>query len=265
MQNQDKSSLPLPTLSPSGTATYLIVGNGRLARHISFYLSRHFKVENWNRRDFDSQNLSVKLEHATHLLLAISDSAIEGFFAGIAPHWGNRPRVHFSGALISEQIPGAHPLSPFGLNALDSYSDIPFVCDDGFEFREFFPGLENPVLKISPLEKIKYHALVSLAANLTTHLWQSTFHELERLNFCQEIQPDLIRPLLQNSLNNFLQNPNFALTGAVARKDFFAVSAHLESLKGSPLFVFYSSFVQQQFPEFRISNHEGPHAESNRV
>src|SRR4051812_14973955 len=109
---------------------YLIIGNGRVARHSCHYLSLlNIPVLQWHRPQ-PVARLEELLPQATHVLVLISDQAIEPF---ITEHLQGSPavKVHFSGALVSELAYGAHPLMTFSntLYTLDKYQSIPFVVD----------------------------------------------------------------------------------------------------------------------------------------
>ena len=127
------------------TISYLMIGNGRLAGHLSHYFDlEKIPHRRWHRRC--GIPLEEVLAGATHVLVLISDDAIEPF---IRRH-GQDPAltwIHCSGSLDTDVAVGVHPLMTFapGHYDLATYRRIPFVCDrQGPPFRKLFPGLSNP-------------------------------------------------------------------------------------------------------------------------
>jgi hypothetical protein len=60
---------------------YLLIGNGRVARHFQHYFSLlQLPYQTWHRHEPDTK-LTQQLESATHVLLLISDRAIAAFAA----------------------------------------------------------------------------------------------------------------------------------------------------------------------------------------
>jgi hypothetical protein len=125
---------------------YLIIGNGRVARHFCHYFSLlDIPVSQW-RRPESLTRLKTLASKATHILLLVSDKAIEPF---IREHLQDTAavKVHFSGALTTPLAHGAHPLMTFndGVYPLEKYKSIPFVVDAGApDFEDLLPGLPNP-------------------------------------------------------------------------------------------------------------------------
>ncbi|MCW5584207.1 MAG: DUF2520 domain-containing protein, partial [Gammaproteobacteria bacterium] len=146
---------------------YLIIGNGRAARHVQYYFSQlQLSYSSWSRYQPYAQ-LSCALDRATHVLLLISDNAIEHF---IQEHLQNSQsiHIHFSGSLVTNNAYGAHPLMTFNesLYDLQHYQAIPFVLDhDAAPFEELLPGLPNQHVRLHKSLKPKYHALCVLSGN----------------------------------------------------------------------------------------------------
>src|SRR5665213_590075 len=92
---------------------YLIIGNGRMARHMAFYLDHlGLAYRRFARATHDFSELPTLLEQTTHVLILLRDDAIEDF---ITEHLATCPqtRVHFSGSLNTPLAFGAHPLMTF--------------------------------------------------------------------------------------------------------------------------------------------------------
>jgi hypothetical protein len=161
---------------------YLIVGDGRLARHLCHYFSL-FKIQRYNQwyRSQPIERFHDLKAESTHILLPIKDSAIEPF---IDEHLSDfkGTKVHFSGGLVSKKAWGAHPLMTFGpdLYPLEKYLSIPFVVDDKApDFKKLLPGLHNPSVRLNAKQKAKYHALCVMAGNFSCLLWQNLFGAFE--------------------------------------------------------------------------------------
>ena len=225
---------------------YLLVGSGRTHKHFCHYLSLlGIPFRTWNRRESIESFNQLKKE-ATHILLLISDSALNDFakeftrdFKGVV--------VQMSGAL---EIPGtisAHPLMSFStdLYELSEDQEIPFVMTANKELHEVLPGLPNRSYKIKPEQKAYYHALCVLSGNFTTLLWSKMDHGMQQLGLPSYV----VHPYLKRVSQNLIQNPEKALTGPLARKDLATVLANDEALDNDNFQKIYRSFVEVFFPE----------------
>jgi hypothetical protein len=239
-----KAKHTLPSFS------YLLIGSGRVAQHLSHYLHLlDISFQSWDRAQ-DPHALKPKISDATHVLLAISDSAVLGFFrrnlAGM-----DKVVVHFSGAHNFEDMISAHPLMTFGpqLYSLDFYKKIHFTLTNG-TFRQALPGLENPHSSLSPDQKPLYHASCVLGGNFTTLLIKKMLENLQEMNLPQEAAEIYISQIIKNTF----ANPENALTGPIVRKDIETVKANIKALeedKKSPRAdEIYKSFVNTYWPEY---------------
>ena len=221
---------------------YLIIGNGRVARHFRHYLSLlNLSVSQWNRSE-SALLLRELLPAATQILLLISDQAIEPF---IAEHLreSSAVKVHFSGALASKQAYGAHPLMTFspGLYTLDKYQSIPFVVDaTAPPFATLLPGLPNSHVPLAPELKAKYHACCVLSGNFSCLLWQKFFATLEG-EF--HLPAATGYAYLRQQTENLLTDHASAFTGPLARGDQETILKNLKALEGDPFQRIYQSFV----------------------
>jgi 2-dehydropantoate 2-reductase len=236
---------------------YLIIGNGRVARHFHHYFSQlQLQYTSWHRQQPLFQ-LHQALDQTTHVLLLISDSAIENFSAEHLQH-KSLTLVHFSGSLIAENIYGAHPLMTFSetLYDLEKYQAIPFVLDhDAPEFAEILPGLPNQHVRLHKSLKPKYHALCVMSGNFSCLLWQKFFNTLEQ-EF--DIPPSVAYPYLYQQTQNLLTCPGSALTGPLVRGDSITIEKNLAALESDPFQAVYKSFIScyQQNKLHEDANHE---------
>jgi predicted short-subunit dehydrogenase-like oxidoreductase (DUF2520 family) len=213
-----------------GRASYLIIGNGRLAKHFSFYFNQlGLKVQQWSRSD-SSAALSRSLVSSSHVLLLISDYAIEAFIQQ-HPVLATKIVLHCSGSLQTDLAYGVHPLMTFSqaLYDLATYQQISLVFDSQQDPQYLLPGLANPSYYLPKQAKAYYHALCVMANNFSTLLWQKFFSELEQR---YAIPKEAGQLFLQQTLNNISQDPGKALTGPLVRNDHITLSHDLAALAG---------------------------------
>ncbi len=225
---------------PSEDAPYLLVGNGRLSRHLQHYFDLEgIRWRLWTRAM--RQPLEASLAGARAVLLLIADDAVEGFLGRHADPAGP-PWIHCSGSLVTPLATCVHPLMSFGDELYDhaQYRRIAFVCDRGATpFAALFPRLSNPHFEIDPAQRPLYHALCAMAGNFTTLLWQHAFAAFEeRLG----LPRSALQPYLEQVASNLVRSAS-PLTGPLARGDHRTVDRHLAALEGDPFHAVYESFV----------------------
>ena len=195
----------------------------------------------WSSQSINS--VEQAMNNADVVLLAISDDAID-LFLETHSTLQNKPCVHFSGAHHSQLAWGYHPLMTFGQERFDqeTYESILFVQqDDTPDFKNIFPCLTNPSIKISAQDKAYYHALCVMANNFTTLLWQKFFQEMSQRFNAHE---DAMKTFLNQTLTNISANPEHALTGPLIRNDQNTLKKNMEALSHDPFLCVYQSFVQ---------------------
>ncbi len=226
---------------------YLLIGNGRVARHFRHYFSLlSLSFSTWHRHE-PLAKLQQQLPHATHILLLISDDAIEDFYAQQLKNYLNNHSaycIHFSGSVVSEHIYGAHPLMSFShdLYELAHYQTIPFVVDHHAPaFEILLPHINNQHVRLHTSQKAKYHALCVLSGNFSCLLWQKLFASLE-----QEFQfsPTIAHAYLLQQTRQLIFNPQQALTGPLVRNDLKTIEKNLAALAADPFQLVYKSFVE---------------------
>jgi predicted short-subunit dehydrogenase-like oxidoreductase (DUF2520 family) len=223
----------------------LLIGDGRLARHLGRYFEQlGLSHAAWSRRmhaEGRCPELAAFVHSGTRALLAISDGAIEPFILA-HPELGSAVRVHFSGRLASSLAIGAHPLFSFAgtLYERELYERIPFVIDQGSPpLASLIPGLPNPSFFIEPERRARYHALCVLAGNFTTLLWRKLFFELDgELGLSHEHA----LPYLESVARGLAGN-SAPLSGPLSRGDQDTLRRNLEALKGDPFEGVYRAFV----------------------
>ena len=228
------------------TPDLLLIGDGRLARHLARYFAQlGLRHGAWSRRAHEEGTcpaLTTLVRRQTHVLLAISDSAIEPFVSAHAELEGT-VRIHFSGGLASSRAIGAHPLFSFAdaLYERELYERIPFVIDAGAPpLSRLIPGLPNPTFFIRPEQRARYHSLCVLAGNFTTLLWRKLFFELDRE---YGIPREQALPYLE-SVARGLAETGAPLSGPLSRGDMATIARNLDALKGDPFEAVYRAFVE---------------------
>jgi len=246
----------------AGVLRYAILGNGRLATHLRAYFSAlSLSVTHWSRCGDPAANtwaavadaeerLQRTLENADTALVLFSDAAIGPF---LTRHHGHKNRdgkpiqwVHCAASVVTDKAFCAHPLMTFAQQpySLPLYRRMAFACDSIAEFGRIFPALANPVFEVPARQRPLYHALCVAAGNFPQMLWQECLRGFDRLNVPREA----LHAYLHQVLDNFLADPENALTGPLARGDQATIGQHLKHLSadtGEPaaLAGIYRAFV----------------------
>lgn len=230
------------------THHYLLIGSGALARHFHFYFtslkSDLFELSTWNRQKDSFKDLKLKLNQATHVLLAISDSAIEDFFK-THHEWGMQAQwIHFSGANHFKNLISFHPLMSFGpdLYDLETYKKIHFVLTGVHSLAEAFPFLENSFTALPAEKKSLYHSLCVLGGNLPILLWKKMSEGFTQMGLPEEAG----HIYLETVLKNYLVHREKALTGPLQRKDLITIKKNLDALEDDSFQKIYSAFAEAQ-------------------
>ena len=225
--------------------TILLIGSGKLSKHLSHWFnlnSNHsFKFLNWDRHQ-DPHAIHRYAAVATHIWLAISDSAIIPFYEKyLIGH--DAKVIHFSGALHDPRLISAHPLMSFTqeLYPDDFYSQIHFALTGTDSLNKALPGFSNPHFQLKPEMKPLYHALCVTAGNFPQMLW----NEVHKIAAAQKIPAEAFDLYIQQITQNFLSPKEKSLTGPIARKDTTTVNKNIEALAGTPLQSIYQSFSQE--------------------
>lgn len=221
---------------------YLLIGNGRVARHMCHYFSLlNLPYAHWHRGQAEAL-LSECLTHATHILLLISDQSIESFI-DIYLKNSNALIIHCSGSLTTPLAYSAHPLTTFSetLYTLSQYQQIPFIVEKNtLPFHQLLPELTNPHFYLDATQKAKYHALCVSSGNFSCLLWQKLFDAFE-----QEfgLPKEAAYVYLQQQTQNLMNAPDTALTGPLVRGDQKTIQQNITALENDPLQNIYHQFI----------------------
>jgi 2-dehydropantoate 2-reductase len=232
----------------ANTISYGIVGNGKMSRHFSRYLSL-LKIPHkiWHRKLKTS--IDKRLNGCDVVVVLINDSEIESFIKTTL-FLKDKTIVHFSGSLDTPLAIGFHPLGAFGKSQipLEEYKKVVFVTDsDPKTLKKLFPKLKNECYQIPKRLKPYYHALCVISGNFPILLWQKTLSEFENK---LRLPPSIFKGYLNIVSKNFLKNPKQSLTGPIERKDFKTIAKNIESLKNSELKSVYEQFTRIFCPDY---------------
>jgi 2-dehydropantoate 2-reductase len=251
----------VPAAAKTSARTYGVVGDGRLARHLSHYFRlQGLSCVQWSRRQFAETGVTAAqaLARADVILVMVSDAAIEPWIRQLTsshPEFAERPFAHFSGALSTPLAVGLHPMMSFGAGFYEPklYESIAFVGETGRPgFGEIFPTLPNPRFAIRPEERALYHSLCVMGGNFSVLLWQKLFGELEsRFG----IPAAAALPYLQQITRNLSQDSRAALTGPLARGDIETLEKNIRALEGDPFQAVYQGFVATRGPQEEKRQH----------
>ncbi len=229
----------------SSSSAILLIGSGRLAKHLQNY----FELEKilflaWSRASSSNEDLQQKIAQSTHILLAISDSALievckKHEFVG-------KKLVHFSGALFVPGVPSAHPLMSFSnqLYDLETYRSIHFVLEQGAPpLSELIPGLKNEFSYLENEKRAQYHALCSMSGNFSVILWEYFF---KKLSSDLNLSPRIALPFMKQIEKNLeaALGKTSVMTGPLVRGDFQTIDLHLKALGSDPMAKVYQAFVE---------------------
>lgn len=210
------------------TGSYLIVGSGRLATHLTHYFSLfNISIKIWNKSE-PVGRLNEFLSEKPVVLLAISDDALESFFENHLSE-KNLTVAHFSGAFHSDRFISCHPLMTFGekLYEFETYKKIFFAVTGVQSLQDVFPFLQNPSFVLSPKDKSLYHALCVLTAAGAQTIWSQSEELLKAIG----VPEKALKPYINQIAQNYLASGTLGMTGPWVRGDEKTISSNLSALK----------------------------------
>ena len=225
---------------------YLIIGNGRMATHMCAYFDYlNIPYKQWWRRDHCISILQQLAKQSSHVLILISDSAIESFVEQHLQMHKHLNCIHFSGSLHTKLAFSVHPLCTFQKGrryTLKEYQAIPFIIDDTApEFTELLSGLNNAHYRIKQADKAYYHAMCVMANNFSTLLWDKFFTEMQQ-RFA--IDTKHLIPMLEKTFSNLKQYPDINMTGPLTRGDKESLQRGVNALENDRYQSIFKSFIE---------------------
>lgn len=212
-------------LCANNSPYHLILGNGRLAKHLLHYFQLlNWPVRQWTRQAHSEQELLALAPSAYFIWLCISDTALAPRIESLKAY--QHKIVQCSGSLHFEGVFNRHPLASFGeyLFTDEFYSQIHWISSDAQ--KSFLPAFENNTHYLDKEQKALYHALCVLTGPGTSLLWQHFIDEIKKLkiskqaagsyfaslwlNYQRQHQPQITGPWVRNDLQTIESN-EFAL------------------------------------------------------
>lgn len=221
---------------------YLIIGRGRLARHLARYFDLLSIPNRIWYRELSPEVLQIWAQEASKILIAIPDKEIEALI--ISANLPQDKTVHFSGALNTPLAHKIHPLMTFAheLYGIDDYLKIPFVGVKGkASLKDLIPELDNSYYEIEEDQFALYHALCVLSGNGTVVLWQNV---IEAFAKSFDLPREILTPYMERIFVNLSQHPEDALTGPWSRGDQKTIEKNQSALEATSLLNVYQSLSQ---------------------
>lgn len=234
-------------MSKKNQLSRLLIGSGKLAKHLSFYFNcLGLSYTTWNRKQ-PIQELLEKSKTVDQIWILINDTNIDAFIQEYLLNKTNAQLIHCSGALNSSYAIDLHPLMTFS-NELYSepvYKNMCFVSAHP-QAQTYMSDFPNSVRTISPEQKARYHSICVLSGNFTSLLWREAEQMYNQLGLSRT---DWI-PYLQRITDNLIADSQNAATGPIVRKDNKTIEANLQALTDTKVAPIYESFVKAFYPEF---------------
>lgn len=234
---------------------YTIFGPGRVGSNITAYLAHLGHQTTLISRvdaETDRANAETLVTNADVIIAALPDDRLLSWFESWSNKIGDRPAIHFSGAINIDGMLSFHPLYSFSKTPIEltQMAQIAFACPDtGPQFADIFPGAKNPTFKISDSSKAHYHALAVLSGNFAAYLWNQTAIEFSKHHDVSAEK--ILGAYFQSIVERFKENPENSLTGPIARRDRESVKKNMAAIEQNPkLLALYQSFLSSAWPDF---------------
>ena len=180
--------------------------------------------------------------------ITVPDTAIETVASRLASQqdWKGRVVFHSSGALTSDalqclrgrgaSVASVHPGMTFANGTAPDLSDVPFgVEGDAIAVRlakQIIRELGGTAVTIRKENKVLYHAFDAFASPLLVALMAVLEDVGEQAGISRQAVAEMAGPLLQQTLNNYLQHgTSRAFTGPFTRGDTTVIERHLDALQ----------------------------------
>ncbi len=188
----------------------------------------------------------AKISPASDLyIIAVKDDAIASVSEQLSQVEGMRENlvVHTSGAAASSNISNYfknygvfYPLQSFSKTRKVAFSTIPICIEAGRKkdrklLRKLGNKISQKVARISDTERAILHVAAVIVNNFTNHL----FHIGQTITEKEQIDFDLLKPLIQETLLKIENLPPYEMqTGPARRNDKKTIKKHLKYLQKFP-------------------------------
>ena len=183
--------------------------------------------------------------------LTVPDDAIANVARQLAAlqSWKGKTVFHSSGALTSEElaplwdkgasVASVHPLMTFVAGKKPSWRSVSFAIegdDDAVHLaKQIATDLGGRAFDIDRRSKVLYHVFGAFASPLVIALMSTMEQVAEAAGIPQEKAKEMMRPLLGETLNNYLRaDAASAFSGPLVRGDTQTVRKHLAHLERIP-------------------------------
>jgi hypothetical protein len=232
----------------------LLIGGGRLARHFHHYLnligiSHHMWTDSRKLAGLDAQLEECppsSEDGISHFWLMVSDDALTALSSTLHDHHPEIPQIHSSATVPLPHALTLHPLMSFGpeLYPSENYESFPLTMIQ--EETNHHPDFEtlirltfrNQILIIKDCDRGRYHLNCAMISNLSVLLWDAA------MTAGPDLPVEAFHPILQQTLQNFMNVRSAALTGPLARGDKNTLNRHLKILQGTPEHGLYQAFLE---------------------
>jgi len=254
-QKIDNSTWSLePKIEDQTCDAVLLLGSGKLSRHLHFYFSQQLKIPvvmlSWRDCVKQSENFSFDqngrsltyadgVQHKFNTqkfslcFLLGKDGELFDQFQWLTNKGARLPLVHCSGRVVISGVSAWHPLGSFSeyLFPLEDYSRIPFIGDElACPLSQLMPKLRNQSFIVPRADRELYHSLCVFSSNLSAILWA---HVLKRAEDEMKLPKELFEFLLRSSGSNVLKAGHGGVTGPIARGDRVSIDRNLAALNSS--------------------------------
>jgi hypothetical protein len=222
----------------------LIIGNGKTAKHLSFYFKNlNFKINQWHYKNDQSDDLEALFQKSHYSFLLIKDDVLIAFVYKY-PFLQSKKSFHCSGSQIVPGLRCLHPLMSFStdLYEKDFYKKIHWaVFEPQLQLTDCISELKNPWFYVPESQKALYHTMCVMSGNFTQILLTQV---ISQWNNTLQLKSDSLKIYMQKTLENFWNIGHQALTGPLVRKDLSTIQKHLQALDHHPQLDLYLAFLK---------------------
>lgn len=229
-----------------------IIGSGNVAWHLAKGVKKLKHIElSWifSRNEQHHAELKREFEVDTHhhlptipvdlILLCVNDDALQTVLESLPK---NQQIAYTSGSVELKEINTDfenlgvfYPLQTFSKNVLLDLSTVPFLIEArNIHFRnllkEFAEKISKNVHFLDSEQRKQLHISAVFVNNFSNHLYYIAEKHAEK----HQLDWDLLKPLMQESVRKVMQNNPFdTQSGPAKRGDIQTIEKHLQELDGT--------------------------------